>query len=141
MKTYELLLSYTVNKHKTFNMTRFCDLLHEFIHTQKKYKIGGSILFIILSLQQFSNCIENLNLVFLIYIDLKTSRNTVYRIIFASLLFQKVSHCLEFAHTQLCLKRDTSNLRHWNSPADNEGKGDENKTGANISMYTVVDVH
>lgn len=50
---------------------------------------------------------------------------TIYRI-FALSHLQTVSSPLEFAQTQLCLKRN--NLRHWKSPryklpTDNEGEG------------------
>lgn len=44
---------------------------------------------------------------------------------FPFLHLQTVSSYLEFAHTQLCLKRDI--IRHWSSHADNEGERCENE--------------
>uniref|UniRef100_K1PC66 Uncharacterized protein n=1 Tax=Magallana gigas TaxID=29159 RepID=K1PC66_MAGGI len=57
-------------------------------------------------------------------------------VIFALLHLRTVSPRLEFAQTQLCLKKD--NMRPWNSPSlkfrslATKVKRGENKTGANI---------
>lgn len=51
---------------------------------------------------------------------------------------------LQFAQTKMCLKRDI--MRHWNLPslnyinlpADKKAKVVKNKTGVNISHYTLI---
>lgn len=71
---------------------------------------------------------------------------TVYRVIFAPCFFFLLLHLqmvlphLKFAQTWLCIKEIAWNIGICpvlNSPADNEVERGENKTGANISLYTV----
>lgn len=71
---------------------------------------------------------------------------TVYRVIFAHVIFalqhlHTVLPRLKFLQTCLCTKQITRNIGirpALNSSADNEAKGAKNKTGMNISLYTVL---
>lgn len=63
-------------------------------------------------------------------------------VIFAFLHLQRVLPCLEFAHPKFCLKRDSlSQLKSicpvLNLPLFKKGKRSKNKTGENISLYTI----
>lgn len=70
---------------------------------------------------------------------------TVFRVIFTHVIFalqHTVLPCLKFVQTCLCTKQITWNigiLPVLNSPTDNKGESRENKTRANILIYTVED--
>lgn len=106
---------------------------------------------IALNLHLFWNCEKLFNTRFCILNSVSASvlpplwKTTVNRVIFAPRNFRpstfENNFALEFARTQMCLKRDI--VRHWNSPSlklarRQGGRKGENKTRANIFLFTIL---
>lgn len=115
---------------------------------QKDQKSGQSIC---QNRSFFPHCSNSTFYVFsLKLLQLNKFNITVYRGFCRWVQFSPFNTCkqfcsrLQFAQTKMCLKRDI--MRHWNLPslnyinlpADKKAKVVKNKTGVNISHYTLI---